>query len=247
MTWLLSFTAVALAVGSGAATAMAEPNPSSSQDRGASLEQPRVGYRAFRHLVVRARKLNKEGWLDVETVFLPGVGLRYTIVREGGDEGIRTRVLRKVLDQEVAASAPAAAARIALSPANYRLAAGEITRDGDRRWRLEPRRSDPGLLDGYAVLGDDGQLRRLEGRLSKSPSIWVRSVTICRRYERVAGYTLPVHLESVADVRFVGLAEFAMSMDYSEIDGRPVAMAHRTVDDFRASSQLLSLQADGAR
>ena len=102
-------------------------------------------------------------------------------------------------------------------------------------------------MNGYAVLDEDGRLRRIEGQLAKSPSFWVRSVTVCRRYESVSGHTVPVHLESVADVRFVGLAEFSMSLDYEEVDGRPVAMQLHAARDRRPSPWLLALHYRAAR
>jgi hypothetical protein len=65
-------------------------------------------------------------------------------------------------------------------------------------------------------------LVRLEGRLARSPSFWVKDVDIVRTYERVAGIIVPVALESKAQVRFLGEASLRMTYVYSEIEGRPL-------------------------
>ena len=68
----------------------------------------------------------------------------------------------------------------------------------------------------------DGALVRLEGRLARSPSFWVKDVDIVRTYERVGGIIVPVALESKAQVRFLGEASLRMTYVYSEIEGRPL-------------------------
>ena len=68
----------------------------------------------------------------------------------------------------------------------------------------------------------DGELVRVQGRLAKSPSFWVKSVDIVRSYDRIEGAVMPVALETTAQVRMFGAATLRMTYDYSEIDGRPV-------------------------
>jgi hypothetical protein len=63
----------------------------------------------------------------------------------------------------------------------------------------------------------------VEGKLSRSPSFWVRSVAVIRHYARVGGVNLPVSVESLADVKMVGKARFAMTYQYESVAGRPVA------------------------
>lgn len=48
----------------------------------------------------------------------------------------------------------------------------------------------------------------------QSPSFWVRSVSVRRTYQPVAGHALPVLVESVADVKLAGACEFSMWIDY---------------------------------
>ena len=209
----MSFTATALA-----ATADAQQGPAATTH---AIVQNATAHTSTRLLVARSEKLDKIGWLEAETTYRPDTGMSYRIVREGGDKGIRNRVLRKVLENEKAMSAPDASHRFALSPDNYRL----LPEGDGRAVRLTPRRREPALVDGLATIAPDGRLRKVEGRLAKSPSFWVRSVDIARTYQDVAGHSLPVHVESVADVRFAGTCEFSMWIDYTAVDGRVIATA----------------------
>jgi hypothetical protein len=205
----------------------------------AAAPQDAASYTATRKLVARSAKLNKLGWLEAQTTFRAGDGLRYTVIREGGDKAIRNRVLRKALDSEVEMSAPAHAQRVAITEANY-----HIARHTDRQTlRLAPRRDEPTLIDGIAKVDARGRLVQVEGRLAKSPSFWVRSIIVRRMYQAVSGHALPVLVESVADVKLAGSCEFSMWIDYTSIDGRRVDRAvTRPRPSTEPSPLLIALQ-----
>jgi hypothetical protein len=224
-----SLAALALAVTPGSLAAQdsraSVDTTSTASSMATALAPSMVSHRATRMLVARSEKLNKMGWLEVETTFRPESGFTYSVLREGGDAGIRRRVLFKVLDKEAELSVPAQARLAALSDANYQLTPG-ATR---QTVRLVPRRRDTALIDGTAVIDTRGALSRIEGRLAKSPSFWVRSVTIQRKYQSIAGHALPVLVESTADVKLAGTCDFAMWIEYSDVDGQQVAPAARHV------------------
>jgi hypothetical protein len=69
---------------------------------------------------------------------------------------------------------------------------------------------------------EDGELVRIEGRLARNPSFWVKHVDIVRSYARIGGAVLPVTLESRAQLRMLGPASLRMTYEYTEIDGQPV-------------------------
>ena len=89
---------------------------------------------------------------------------------------------------------------------------------------LSPRRKEPVLVAGTMFLQQrDGILVRLEGRLAKSPSFWVKNVDIVRKYEQIAGVVVPVALESRPRCKCsVKPRHFRMTYSYSEIAGRDV-------------------------
>ena len=94
------------------------------------------------------------------------------------------------------------------------------------KMQLTPRRRDSRLVLGSALLtAQSGNLVRVEGRLSKSPSFWVRWVNVSRSYSPVGGSMMPVAIESTADVRIAGMSTFSMTYDYQMVDGQAVNAA----------------------
>jgi hypothetical protein len=180
-------------------------------------------YKAMRHL--EAVNGSRTGWIETVTEYSPESGFRYHITAEGGSGYIRSRVLRALLDGERDVIAHGEAARSGLSPSNYLFQANGIDTDGLANVLLTPRRKERVLVSGMMALkAADGTLVRLQGRLAKSPSFWVKNVDIVRTYERIDGTVVPVALDTTAQVRFLGEATLHMTYVYSEIDGRPLAV-----------------------
>jgi hypothetical protein len=178
-------------------------------------------YRATRRL--EAENGHRRGWLEAVTEYSPETGFRYQITAEGGSSSIREKVLRAVLDGEHEAIAQGETARSALVRGNYTFQANGIDDEGLANVLLAPRRKEGVLLSGTMFLQPgDGDLVRLQGRLAKSPSFWIKHVDIIRTYERIGGAVVPVALESNAQVRLLGAATLHMTYEYLEIDGRQV-------------------------
>jgi hypothetical protein len=178
-------------------------------------------YRAVRQL--EAETGTRKGWLEAVTEYSPAAGFRYRISVEGGSEYIRGKVLKALLDGERDVIARGEGARSALAPANYTFQPSGVDAEGLANILLSPRRSEPALVSGRMFLNPaSGDLVRLEGRLAKSPSFWIKNVDIVRTYERIHGVVVPVALETKAQVRFHGDATLRMTYVYTEIDGRPV-------------------------
>jgi hypothetical protein len=178
-------------------------------------------YQAARRLEARNGQLS--GWMEAVTAYSQSAGFRYQITAEGGSDSIRNKVLRAVLEGEREIIALGESARSALARENYTFQPNGIGADGLANIQLTPRRKERVLLLGTMLLRPTGgDLVRLEGRLAKSPSFWVKNVDIVRIYERINGVVMPVRLESRAQVRFLGDATLRMTYRYSEIDCRAV-------------------------
>jgi hypothetical protein len=176
-------------------------------------------YRALRHL--EAANGNRKGWMDAITEYAPATGFRYDVIAEGGSDYIRSKVLKAVLDGEREVMVQGEIARSLLTPSNYAFQANGIDADGFANVLVSPRRKEPALVSGMmALTATDGALVRLQGRLAKSPSVWLKNVDIVRTYARINGNVVPVALESKAQVRLFGEATLRMTYVYSEIDGR---------------------------
>lgn len=178
-------------------------------------------YRATRRL--EAKGGGMMGWLEAATEYAPHSGFRYTVLAEGGASKIRGK-LRDVLEFERETVARGEAARSAIAPCNYAFQPTGVAPDGLVKVLLSPLRQERVLVNGAMFLRPvDGELVRLQGRLAKSPSFWVKNVDIVRTYARVEGTVMPVSLESSAQLRLFGDATLRVTYAYSEIDGRPVA------------------------
>jgi hypothetical protein len=185
-------------------------------------DDPR-SYSAFRRMNAENPGSGRSGWLEAVTDFSPEAGFRYEILAEGGSEAIRSKVLRAVLEGEKELVERGGMARSAIAETNYDFSLDGVDTDGLVKVLLAPRRKETSLIHGAMFLSPvDGELVRVEGRLARSPSFWVKRVEIVRSYQRIEGALVPVSVESVAHVRFFGTSTLRMTYEYSEIDGRPV-------------------------
>lgn len=201
--------------------------PPPSADQGivdqflAEGEKPPVRYRALRRLEAASPKLNESAWIEAVTQYDPVAGFQYAIAARGGSERIVRRVLAPVLEKEREQSSRDEWRKSTLSRANYDFGVGGRTPDGLLKMQLIPRRRDSRLVLGSALLTTtSADLVRVDGRLSKSPSFWVKWVDVSRTYAPIGGSMMPIAVESTADVRIAGISTFSMTYDYEMVDGR---------------------------
>jgi hypothetical protein len=210
----------------GVPTMADEPGSSSPVilQRFLALEDPTPSqFRALRHLEARNDKFEKSAWMDVWTEG-DASGFRFVVIGEGGSEYIRTKVFRASLETEQKMWASGEPDKATVTLANYVFEARSAQQpDGLLSLAMKPRRKDILLVDGSIFLNpDDGELVRMEGRLSKAPSFWARRVEIVRWYQRIAGFRMPTALESVAHVMIAGPSTFKMTYEYETINGQRV-------------------------
>lgn len=190
----------------------------------ARVDEPLVQYRAVRRLAARNERFRKEARLDVATTLDPGAGFHYEVLAQSGSGYVLTRVLEPILRSEAGAIREGAAARAALTTANYEFVAAAPDGTPLARLLIRPRRKDTLLLEGsILVTPDDADLVRIEGRLARNPSFWTSRVEVRREYARIAGVRVPVRVESRAWVKVAGLSSFVMTYEYEEVNGRTLA------------------------
>ena len=219
---LMATAVAALLVAQAVAAGRDAPAPPVLQ-RFLALDDPTpLQVRALRHLEARNDKFEKSAWMDVWTEG-DANGFRYQVVCEDGSDYIRSKVFRASLETERQMWAPGTPDQGALTPANYVFEDRGAQPDGLASLAVKPRRKNLLLVDGSIFLNpDDGELVRMEGQLSKTPSFWTRRVEIVRWYQRIAGFRMPTALESVANVRIAGVSTFRMTYDYATINGQQV-------------------------
>jgi hypothetical protein len=161
--------------------------------------------------------------MDAWTEFDEAHGLRFEIIGEGGNQYIRTHVLRAALEGEQKIWAAREPQRSSLTADNYTFEEASGTVEGLHEVAIKPKRKDTLLVEGAIfVEPDEGDLRRIEGKLSKAPSFWTRRVEIVRTYDRIAGVRVPISIESVAHVLIAGRSTFKMTYEYETINGQHV-------------------------
>jgi hypothetical protein len=186
-------------------------------------EEPPVEYRALRRLNADNPHFRQSAWMIAWTDFDRAKGMGFQVVDEGGSGYIRAKVLRAALEGEQKIWANRAPQRASFTHENYTFDEEEAAPDGLASVGVKPRRRDMLLVEGTIfVQPGDGDLARIEGRLSKTPSFWTRRVDVVRRYERQAGVRVPVSIESVAHVLIAGRSTFKMTYEYETINGHHV-------------------------
>ena len=213
----------AIAIAVLALLSAAQSGPTPLQRFLARGEEPPVNYRALRRLEAHNPKFNQSAWLTAWTEFDRVNGFRFTVVAEGGSGYIRSKVLRAALEAEQTIWANRDPEKASFTDDNYTFDGGEPSPDGLVAVSVKPRRKDVLLVDGSIfVQPSDGDLARIEGRLSKTPSFWTRRVDVVRRYQRMAGVRVPVSIESVAHILVAGRSTFKMTYEYETINGQQV-------------------------
>lgn len=181
-----------------------------------------TAYRARRHLEASTRGGALSAQLDAWTDLTSEGTFTFEIIQESGSDLIRGHVLRAALLEEQRNRSAAHLAESALTLANYDFRVDETKAEDELvRIGLSPRRKSRMLIVGAAFArGDDVDLVRVEGILSKRPSVWTRKVHVMRRYARIDGVRVPVEMQSRADVLLAGDSSFSMTYQYMTINGR---------------------------
>ncbi len=135
--------------------------------------------------------------------------LTYASVRYSGDGFVKTQVITKFLQSEIehVKDDPRASA---ITDANYKFSyKGTQTVNGHFTYvfHLKPRHKAPGLFKGKIYLdASSGTLRRMEGRVSKSPSFFIRSIDFAQDFEEIDGFNMPTRMQSTTRAHVIGRA-----------------------------------------
>lgn len=199
--------------------------------------------RAVRQLQAGTVSGKHQATMKVETSLSSSGAFAWNVIEEEGSERTREKVFRAVLDAEAQSWRGGAHDRSALAPANYTFTLQEPTRNGLTTIRVQPKRAESTLIDGTLTVDAEGFPVVLQGRMAKSPSFWVKSVTVVKRYGRFGGVALPVVIESLADLKMFGKSSFTMRYIYREVNGRSVAHAAAASPSFGPSPEILAVYA----
>ena len=137
--------------------------------------------------------------------YTPPSDKQYVIVKaEGSDRG--TGIVRKVLDHEASMAGHSQPYDIGLANYDFALLGRENLEGRDCYiLQLSPKRQGVGLVVGKAwVDATSFQVRRIDGVMAKSPSLWIKQLHVTINYGHVNGVWLQTSTQAVADVRLAG-------------------------------------------
>ena len=152
--------------------------------------------------------------------------ITYDALRFEGDKRIKNDVIARYLTAE-AEAVKSESTSLAVTPANYKFKfKGLVQREGRNvyAFRVSPRKKNTGLYEGELLLDPATHLPiRESGRLSKSPSIFIKKIEFVRDYQIVDGVAVPRRIESLVHTRIVGKAK--LSVAFSSVSLAPSVLA----------------------
>ena len=148
-------------------------------------------------------------------------------------------IVKRLLEHEVETSPETR--RLAVNSENYDFVfAGQSFFNGARCYmlRLVPKRPDPGLILGQAWVDKRSfRLLHLEGKMVKTPSWWLKTVSVEITFGDIDGRWLPTTTRASAEVRMIGTRSLN-SQVVSSTAGQGVTTAGTRVNPSRTPGTL---------
>ncbi len=179
------------------------------QKRSLRQAQELAGFSA--ETVVRADlpRSSQHGELELERHYSVPHTLSFKVLHFVGDGFVKTNVIGRLLQSEVDHVQKDDPALTAIRPENYKFSHKHTLQLEGRTvhvYQVKPRKKRPGLFKGHIFLDAyTGGLVRAEGRVVKSPSIFVKKIDFVQEFADINGYTIPTHIHSEAKAAIVGL------------------------------------------
>jgi hypothetical protein len=172
----------------------------------------------------------QHGEFELTRSFSAPNSLKFQPVRFEGDRFVKSNVIVRLLQSETAHVEKNEAQTTAINDSNYKFTFKGDDQIGGRVvhvYSVKPREKRVGLFKGHVSIDvTTGSLVRAEGEFVKSPSVFIKKIQFVQDFTDVGGFTLPVHMHSVADTRVYGKA--IVEVDNRGYQARPVdAMAAR--------------------
>jgi hypothetical protein len=156
--------------------------------------------------------------MQVEASYVAPDRKEFKIVTESGSKLLINRVLLKLLSSEKEAEQNQNRAELEINPKNYGFALAEVEHTTAGNFyvlNLTPKGKSKYLYRGKIwVDARDFAVTHMQGEPAKNPSFWVSHTQIEYRWEKVGGFWLPAHNESVTQVRMGGRG--VLTIDYTD-------------------------------
>jgi len=176
--------------------------------RASAQSQGLAGYSSA--VVVRAElpSSSQHGEFELERHFTAPRTLTFKALHYMGDTFVKTNVIARVLQSEVDHVQKDDPALTAITQENYKFSHKNTVQLSGRtvhEYQVKPLKKRLGLFKGRIYVDAyTGSLVRVEGRVVKSPSIFVKKIDFVQDYADVSSFMLPVHLHTEAKATLVG-------------------------------------------
>jgi len=166
----------------------------------------------------------QHGEFELTRSFSAPNSLKFHPVRFEGDSFVKSNVIVRLLQSETSHVEKNEAQTTAINDSNYKFTFRSDDQIGGRVvhvYAVKPREKRVGLFKGHVSVDvTTGSLVRAEGEFVKSPSVFIKKIEFVQDFTDVGGFTLPVHMHSVADTRIYGKA--IVEVDNHGYEARPV-------------------------
>jgi len=182
-----------------------------------------ASYSASSVILAQLPETEQFGECDLQRFYSAPHTLEFKSVRFVGDGFVKSNVVLRLLQSEVDHVQKDDPAATALSDDNYKFSykgTAQLQNRPVHVFQLKPRSSRPGLFRGKIYLdAQTGSLVRAEGRVVKTPSLFIKRIEFVQDYKEFGPFTFPVHIHSEARTRLVGRAV----VDIYHYDYQPVS------------------------
>jgi hypothetical protein len=198
------------------------------RDRAVRQAMQLSSYSANSVILAQLPATQQFGECDLQRLYSAPHTLEFKSVRFVGDGFVKNNVIIRLLQSEVDHVQKDDPAATALSEGNYKFSYKGTTQMQDRlvhRFEVKPRANRSGLFKGKIYLdAHTGSMVRAEGRVAKSPSLFIKRIEFVQDYKEFGAFTFPVHIHSEARTRLVGRAIVDIyHYDYQPISGNQTA------------------------
>jgi hypothetical protein len=178
-------------------------------------------YSAVRRYTLRNQRMSKTAEIIVRVEYRKDDGKTFEILSSEGAQGISSRILHRLLENEAEASKKDLGDERKVSSQNYNFQLLGIESRGGRPCyvlTLRPKVKSKYLLSGIAwVNAHDFAIERIEGRPTASLSFWVGKPFIALDFEKVGDFWLVSRNHSHADGKLLGATDLTIDCSQYEV------------------------------
>ena len=178
-------------------------------------------YSAVRRYTLRNQRMSKTAEIIVRVEYRKDEGKTFEVLSSEGAEGIGSRVLHRLLENEAETSKKDLGDERKVSSQNYNFQLLGTESQGGRQCfvlALKPKVKSKYLLNGIAwVNAHDFAIERIEGRPTASVSFWVGKPFITLDFEKVGDFWLVSRNHSHADGKLLGATDLTIDCSQYEV------------------------------